>query len=304
MSDAIRAEGLTKVYGGARAVDGIDVAIEKGEVCGFLGPNGAGKTTTIGMMVGLIEPTAGKCYINGAEVSRNLLEVKRTIGYLPEGVGFYQHMTAARNLRYLAKLYGIVDADAAKRVDGLLEYVGLGGVDKPVGAFSRGMKQRLGLARALLNDPQVIFLDEPTNGLDPEGVIQFRKIVKEQAANGKTVFFSTHIIGEVEHVCSSICIISKGRIVARGTMDEVRKQMTKDQRVMITVRVEGPMPKLTNPRILEAAYDGSSATLRTDGDVVSEVAEELIRAGVRIQEIKRGEESLEEIFLETVYGGD
>jgi ABC-2 type transport system ATP-binding protein len=304
MSDAIRAEGLTKVYGGARAVDGIDVAIEKGEVCGFLGPNGAGKTTTIGMMVGLIEPTAGKCYINGAEVSRNLLEVKRTIGYLPEGIGFYQHMTAARNLRYLAKLYGIVDADAVKRVDGLLEYVGLGGIDKPVGAFSRGMKQRLGLARALLNDPQVIFLDEPTNGLDPEGVIQFRKIVKEQAANGKTVFFSTHIIGEVEHVCSSICIISKGRIVARGTMDEVRKQMTKDQRVMITVRVEGPMPKLTNPRILEAAYDGSSATLRTDGDVVSEVAEELIRAGVRIQEIKRGEESLEEIFLETVYGGD
>jgi ABC-2 type transport system ATP-binding protein len=303
MADAIRAEGLTKVYGGARAVDGIDVVIEKGEVCGFLGPNGAGKTTTIGMMVGLIEPTAGKCYINGAEVSRNLLEVKRTIGYLPEGVGFYQHMTAARNLRYLAKLYGIVDADAVKRVDGLLEYVGLGGIDKPVGAFSRGMKQRLGLARALLNDPQVIFLDEPTNGLDPEGVIQFRKIIKEQAANGKTVFFSTHIIGEVEHVCSSICIIAKGRIVARGTMDEVRKQMTKDPRIMITVRVEGPMPKLTSPRILEASYDGSSATLRTDGDVVNEVSEELIRAGVRIREIKIGEESLEEIFLETVYRG-
>lgn len=303
MSDAIRAEGLTKVYGGARAVDGIDVAIEKGEVCGFLGPNGAGKTTTIGMMVGLIEPTAGKCYINGAEVSRNPLEVKRTIGYLPEGVGFYTHMTAARNLRYLAKLYGIADADAAKRVDGLLEYVGLGGVGKPVGAFSRGMKQRLGLARALLNDPQVIFLDEPTNGLDPEGVIQFRNIIKEQAAKGKTVFFSTHIIGEVEHVCSSICIISKGRIVARGTMDEVRKQMTKDPRVMITVRVDGPMPKLSNPHILEAAYDGSSATLRTDGDVVNELTEELVRAGVRIREIKIGEESLEDIFLETVYRG-
>jgi ABC-2 type transport system ATP-binding protein len=239
MADAIRAECLTKVYGGARAVDGIDVVIEKGEVCGFLGPNGAGKTTTIGMMVGLIEPTAGKCYINGAEVSRNLLEVKRTIGYLPEGVGFYQHMTAARNLRYLAKLYGIVDADAAKRVDGLLEYVGLGGVDKPVGAFSWGMKQRLGLARALLNDPQVIFLDEPTNGLDPEGVIQFRKIIREQAANGKTVFFSTHIIGEVEHVCSSICIISKGRIMARGTMEEVRGAMRKDKRITITVKVYG-----------------------------------------------------------------
>jgi ABC-2 type transport system ATP-binding protein len=301
MSDAIRAEGLTKVYGGARAVDGIDVAIEKGEVCGFLGPNGAGKTTTIGMMVGLIEPTAGKCFIEGLEVARHPLEVKRAIGYLPEGVGFYHHMTATRNLRYLAKLYGMPDADA--RIKHLLEYVGLGGVDKPVGAYSRGMKQRLGLARALLNDPQVIFLDEPTNGLDPEGVVQFRRIIKEQAANGKTVFFSTHILDEVEHVCNSICIISKGRVVARGSMDEVRRQMRKDKRITITVKVEGPMPRLTNPRILEAAYDGSAAVLKADGDVVNEVAEELIRSGARIMEIRTGEESLEEIFLETVYRG-
>jgi ABC-2 type transport system ATP-binding protein len=271
-------------------------------VCGFLGPNGAGKTTTIGMMVGLIEPTAGKCYINGAEVSRNLLEVKRTIGYLPEGVGFYQHMTAARNLRYLAKLYGIVDADAAKRVDGLLEYVGLGGVDKPVGAFSRGMKQRLGLARALLNDPQVIFLDEPTNGLDPEGVIQFRKIIREQAANGKTVFFSTHIIGEVEHVCSSICIISKGRIMARGTMEEVRGAMRKDKRITITVKVYGAVPLLSDPHIVEAAYDGGTAVIKADEDIVDEVARQLQAAGARIAELKREEESLEDIFLETVGG--
>jgi ABC-2 type transport system ATP-binding protein len=301
MARAIRAEGLTKAYGGVNAVDGVDLSIGKGEVCGFLGPNGAGKTTTIGMLVGLIEPTKGKCYIDGIEVGPNPLKVKRIIGYLPEGVGFYHHMSAAQNLRYLAKLYGMKDADA--RIKYLLEYVGLGGVEKPFGAFSRGMKQRLGLARALLNDPEVIFLDEPTNGLDPEGVIQFRKIIKEQASAGKTVFFSTHIIGEAEHACNSICIISGGKIMARGTMDEVRKAMRKDKRITITVRVDGTVPKLSDPHILEAAYDGGTAVLRADEDIVNGVARQLLDAGVRIVELKIEEESLEDIFLETVYRG-
>jgi ABC-2 type transport system ATP-binding protein len=303
MSEAIRAEGLTKAYGGVKAVDGIDIAIGQGDVCGFLGPNGAGKTTTIGMMVGLIEPTAGKCYINNIEVARNPIRVKHVIGYLPEGVGFYYHMTAAQNLRYLAKLYGPKGEATEARIKFLLEYVGLGGIEKPVGAFSRGMKQRLGLARALLNDPEVIFLDEPTNGLDPEGVIQFRKIIKEQSAKGKTVFFSTHIIGEVEHVCNSICIISKGRVMARGTMEEVRKAMRKDKCITITIKVDGIVPELNGPHIVEASYDGGNAVLRADEDIVNEVARQLLDAGVRVTELKRGEEPLEDIFLETVSGG-
>jgi ABC-2 type transport system ATP-binding protein len=193
------------------------------------------------------------------------------------------------------------DAEASARIGGLLEYVGLANVDKPAGAFSRGMRQRLGLARALLNDPEVIFLDEPTNGLDPEGVIQFRKIIKEQAAKGKTIFFSSHILDEVQHVCNTICIISKGKIMAQGTLDDVRKKMRKDERMTIKIKVIGTMPKLTDPRIIEASYNDGTATLSVQSDIVNEVASELMKGGVRIRELKVEEESLEDIFLETVY---
>jgi ABC-2 type transport system ATP-binding protein len=297
----IRTESLTKVYNKVRAVDSIDIKIGKGEICGFLGPNGAGKTTTIGMLVGLIEPTGGKCFIKDIEVTRNPLQVKRMIGYLPEGVGFYSNLSARQNLRYLSRFYGLNDAEANARIGGLLEYVGLANVEKPAGAFSRGMRQRLGLARALLNDPEVIFLDEPTNGLDPEGVIQFRKIIKEQAAKGKTIFFSSHILDEVQHVCNTICIISKGKIMAQGTLDDVRKKMRKDERMTIKIKVIGTMPKLTDPRIIEASYNDGTATLSVQSDIVNEVASELMKGGVRIRELKVEEESLEDIFLETVY---
>jgi ABC-2 type transport system ATP-binding protein len=297
----IKTESLTKVYNKVRAVDSIDIKIGKGEICGFLGPNGAGKTTTIGMLVGLIEPTGGKCFIKDIEVTRNPLQVKRMIGYLPEGVGFYSNLSARQNLRYLSRFYGLNDAEANARIGGLLEYVGLANVEKPAGAFSRGMRQRLGLARALLNDPEVIFLDEPTNGLDPEGVIQFRKIIKEQAAKGKTIFFSSHILDEVQHVCNTICIISKGKIMAQGTLDDVRKKMRKDERMTIKIKVIGTMPKLTDPRIIEASYNDGTATLSVQSDIVNEVASELMKGGVRIRELKVEEESLEDIFLETVY---
>jgi ABC-2 type transport system ATP-binding protein len=297
----IRTENLTKAYNKLKAVDSININIEKGQVCGFVGPNGAGKTTTIGMLVGLIEPSGGKCFIKDIEVSRNPLLIKRMIGYLPEGVGFYSHLNARQNLRYLSKFYGQKDAESEARITELLEYVGLMNVDKPAGAFSRGMRQRLGLARVLLNDPEVIFLDEPTNGLDPEGVIQFRKIIKEQAAKGKTIFFSSHILDEVQHVCNTICIISKGKIVAQGSLDDVRNKMSKDKPMTIKVKVIGTMPELSDPRIVDATYNDGSATLHVRADIVNEVAAELMKSGVRIREIKVEEESLEDIFLETVY---
>ena len=299
----IKTEGLTKVYEGVKAVDSLSFTVGKGEVFGFIGPNGAGKTTTIGMMVGLIEPSAGKCLVKDVDVTRNPMEAKRITGYLPDGVGFYSVLTAKQNLKYFSKFYEMKDSDADKRISWLLQYVGLEKVEKPVGSYSRGMKQRLGLAQALLNDPEVIFLDEPTNGLDPQGVIQFRKIIKELAGNGKTIFFSSHILDEVRHVCSTIGIISGGKIIAQGSPDEVRRKMLKDSNVTITVKVPGSMPKLEDSRIVTAQYNGSSAVFTASEDIRGSLSEELFRKGVWVRELTLEEKTLEDIFLETLYGG-
>ena len=301
----IKIEGLTKVYDGVPAVDHVDLAIETGEVFGFLGPNGAGKTTTIGMMVGLIEPTAGRCMLDDIDVTRRPLEAKRITGYLPDGVGFYGNMTGRQNLKYFSRFYGMKDAEADARIGGLLDRVGLGNVKKPVGSYSRGMKQRLGLAQALLNDPEYVFLDEPTNGLDPEGVVQFREIIRELAARGKTVFFSSHIIGEIQQACHTIGIISHGRIVAQGTQEEIRQKMRRDNDYAIRVQVAGgPVPQLTDARIVSAVYQDGSALVRASADIREDISAELFRAGLRIRELSLQEKTLEELFLETVYRGE
>jgi ABC-2 type transport system ATP-binding protein len=303
MSVAIKTENLTKVYKKTKAVDSINISVNKGDVCGFVGPNGAGKTTTIGMLTGLVEPSGGRCFVNDLEVTRHPIEVKRAIGYLPDGFGFYAHMNATRNLKYFARLYGIEGAEAEAKIASLLEQVGLTKVDKPTGAYSRGMRQRLGLARALLNDPAIIFLDEPTIGVDPEGMVQFRNIIKDQAAAGKTIFFSSHVLSEVQHICNTVCIISRGKIVAQGTLDDVKTMLRGGKEFKIFVKVIGTMPKLTNPLITDAVYNNGSAVIKSLTDIRDEIAFELVRNNLRLQELRMEEESLEDVFLETVYKG-
>lgn len=211
----IKTECLSKEYNKIKVVDSVSFNVLPGEVCGFIGPNGAGKTTTIGMLVGLIEPTAGRSLIDGLDITKNPVAVKQKIGYLPDGVGFYPQLSGSQNLRYFSKLYRLAPTDQRGKIGKLLDYVGLSSVgDKPTSAYSRGMKQRLGLAKALLNDPEVIFLDEPTSGLDPEGVVLFRTIIKDQVSRNKTVFFSSHALDEVHQICNTLCIISSGKIVA------------------------------------------------------------------------------------------
>jgi ABC-2 type transport system ATP-binding protein len=299
----IRTENLTKIYGGVKAVDDVSIEVGKGEVFGFVGPNGSGKTTTIGMLVGLIEPSGGKCFINDIDVTHNPLEAKKITGYLPDGIGFYPSLTAKQNLKYFSKFYGMSDRDADMRIHTLLEYVGLTGVEKPTEGYSRGMRQRLGLAQALLNDPEVVFMDEPTNGLDPQGVVMMRKIIKDLSGKGKTVFFSSHILEDVRQVSTIIGVISQGKIIAQGTTDEVRHKMQKDDLTTIVVRVAGDMPKLTLAQIVSADYKNGTAVLRTKGDIRNEISDDLFQRGVHVRELRVEERSLEDVFLETVYGG-
>ena len=299
----IRTENLTKAYDGVRAVDSLNLSIDKGDVFGFLGPNGSGKTTTMGMMIGEIEPTSGQCFIKDIDVLKKPLDVKRIIGYMPDGLGFYENLTARQNLKFFSEFYDIKPDMAEKRITELLEYVGLAGVEKKTEGYSRGMKQRLGLAQALLNDPEVIFMDEPTNGLDPQGVMQVRNIIKDLSSQGKTIFFSSHILAEVRQVSKTIGVISKGKLIAQGKPDDVKRTLEKEQMLTIIVKATGAIPRLTNPGIVDASYTDGTALIHVKSDIRDEISDELSRNQVHIRELRMEERSLEDVFLETVYGG-
>ncbi len=298
----IRTENLTKVYNGNKAVDGLNLEIAEGDIFGFLGPNGAGKSTTILMLVGMIEPTEGKCIINDIEVARNPLKVKGIIGYLPEDVGFYGNMTAEQNLDYFARFYAAMDAnERKKRIEELLELVQLDGVSQKVGGYSRGMNQRLGLAQALLNDPEVLFLDEPTANLDPEGVFQYRELTKQLSDEGKTIFISSHILAEVSKVCNTIGIISKGTLIARGTLEELKNELGRagTENLRIIVEAVEPLPEITHEDIISAEYseDKRKVIIEAKSDLRDYISSELFEKGVKIKEMRMEEPTLEDVFL-------
>lgn len=217
---------LTKKYGAFTAVDRICLSVAKGEVFGLLGPNGAGKSTTILMMLGLTEPTSGNVSICGIDATHNPIEVKRRIGYLPEDVGFYDDMTGVENLMYTAALNGIARGEAHSRAVRLMERVGLGEqMEKKAGKYSRGMRQRLGLADVLIKQPQIVILDEPTSGIDPAGVQEFIALIKQLRSEGQlTVLFSSHNLEQVQKVCDRVGLFNRGRLVAQIGLEELRRE--------------------------------------------------------------------------------
>ncbi len=222
----IETEGLTKMYGSQTAVSNLTLRIEEGEVFGFLGPNGAGKTTTLLMLLGLTEPTSGSAKICGFDPVRESLRVKEKVGYLPENVGFYDDMNARQNLRFIARLNRISDRVSAPRIDALLEMVGLlGEASKKVGAYSKGMRQRLGIAEVLVKEPRVVFLDEPTVGLDPDGTIRMLDtICSLSREKGITVFFSSHLLDQVQRISDRVGIMIKGSLVAAGRISDLARE--------------------------------------------------------------------------------
>lgn len=221
----IETEDLTKRYGSQTAVDRLTLQIREGEVFGFLGPNGAGKTTTLLMFLGLTEPTSGKVRVCGVDPARDPIHVKRLVGYLPENVGFYDDMDARQNLRYIARLNGIPDHVSAERVEELLKMVGLfEEAGKKIGVYSKGMRQRLGIAEVLVKNPKLVFLDEPTIGLDPDGTNRMLDLIHNLSREKNiTVFLSSHLLDQVQRICDRVGIMIKGNLVAVGPIDELAK---------------------------------------------------------------------------------
>jgi ABC-2 type transport system ATP-binding protein len=222
----LETQNLTKRYGQILAVDGLSLQVQAGEIFGFLGPNGAGKTTTILMLLGLTQPTGGRVRVCGFDPTREAIQVKRRVGYLPEHLGFYEDMTARENLRYVSRLNGIPEETAGPRIEEALQTVGLpDDGDRRVGEFSRGMRQRLGIAEVLIKDPQLVILDEPTLGLDPDASNRIIGLIEELSrAKGITVLFSSHHLHQVQKISDRIGIMIRGRMVAVGTIDQLAQE--------------------------------------------------------------------------------
>ena len=222
----IETEGLTKKYGHQTAVNHLTLQIQEGEVFGFLGPNGAGKTTTLLMFLGLTEPTSGKVRVMEFDPTREPFHVKEKVGYLSENVGFYDDMDARQNLRYIARLNRIPDQVSAKRIDELLELVGLiEEAKKKVGTYSKGMRQRLGIAEVLVKEPKLIFLDEPTIGLDPDGTNRMLDLIRSLSREkNMTIFLSSHLLDQVQRICDRVGIMIKGGLVALGPIEELARK--------------------------------------------------------------------------------
>ena len=298
----VEAQGLGKRYNGFQAVHDLDLTIDEGEIFGLLGPNGSGKTTTILMLLGLTEPTSGSVSICGYDPVRNPIAVKRRAGYLPENVGFYDDLTARENLRFVARLNGMRDRDSAAKIDELISLVGLeDAADRPVRTFSRGMRQRLGIADVLIKDPEFVILDEPTSGIDPEGAIKLLDMIVElRNSRGMTVMLSSHLLHQVQRICDRVGIMHRGGIVAKGTVGELGKGEEGQEQLELQVDEITPL-LLSRLREIEGVSavepDGDRIRLTCTQDVRAEVARTVVEHGASLLELRRPGLTLEEIYL-------
>jgi ABC-2 type transport system ATP-binding protein len=301
MTTTIRSKRLTKSYGDQTVVDRLDLDIEAGEVFGLLGPNGAGKTTSILMLLGLIEPTKGSIEVLGLDPRRNPLEVKRRVGYLPDAVGFYDTMTGRENLRFTARLNGL--GKDAEHIDMLLDTVGLADAgDQAAGEYSRGMKQRLGVADALVKSPSVLILDEPTTAIDPEGVAEMLDLIQRLAKDdGVTVLLASHLLHQVQTVCDRVAIFVNGKVVAQGPPHELAAAAT--GQIRVEFRLAGD-PPAGRARLEAQASVTEIAPGRVPGSWLAQVEAEalastvrsLVTSGVDVIGVHRLDEDLETIY--------
>jgi ABC-2 type transport system ATP-binding protein len=309
----IKVEGLTKRYARTVAVDNISFEVEKGQIVGFLGPNGAGKTTTMRVLTCFLPPTAGTANVAGFDVIESPIEVKRRIGYLPETPPLYPEMEVTEYLTFAGRLKGISSRDIASRVDDVTGKCALGEVrNRLIGKLSKGYRQRVGLAQAIIHNPDVLILDEPTSGLDPKQIIEIRDLLKALSPD-HTIILSTHILSEVEHSCERVIIISQGRLVAIDSVANLTNRLRGAEAVSIEVEPAGGNPKPDEVQVrLEQVSGVSRVVLKQPRDgrfvfeveslqgrhIRAELARSVVQAGWNLSELRPVGLSLEEIFLQ------
>jgi len=293
---------LTKKYDGTTVVDHLNLHVAENEVFGLLGPNGAGKTTTILMLLGLTEPASGSARVFGFDSTREPLKVKRLTGYLPERLGFYENLTARQNLRFIAWLNNMSDEEAERQIEQVLEAVGLTEKsDTAVRKFSRGMKQRLGIADVLVKKPRLAILDEPTAGLDPEGINQILDLIAGLTKMDTTVVMCSHRLYEVQRICHSIAILAKGKLVVEGALDALGREALAGGRYRIEVETAEASPQLvgvigqiSGVRNVEAK--GNFLHITTDSDLRAAISKAVVNSGVALIQMKVQEFSLDDIY--------
>ena len=309
----IKVEGVTKRYARFTAVDNVSFEVRKGQIVGFLGPNGAGKTTTMRILTCFLPPSEGKASVAGFDVLEQPMEVKRRIGYLPETPPLYPDMEVGEYLDFVGKLKGLRGNDLAKRITEVSDKVSIGDVrNKLIAKLSKGYRQRVGLAQALLHNPDVLILDEPTSGLDPKQILETRELIKGLAGD-HTIILSTHILPEVESTCERVVIISKGKLVATDTVDNLTNRMRGSENVGVEVEgIDGELDVKAVQRRLEQVSGVSKVVLREEKNnramfeveslqgrsIRADLARAVVEGGYALTELKAAGMSLEDVFLQ------
>jgi ABC-2 type transport system ATP-binding protein len=306
MELAIETVGLTKRYGSLIAVNKLDLKVERNTIHGFLGPNGAGKTTTIKVLVGLLKPNEGTVKVLGQEVHGDMSDVRLSIGYMPELPKFPKHLKGAELLDIYARMYGMTEQQRTEQIPKLIEMVGLKGRENDlVGKYSKGMQQRIGIAQALLNNPELVILDEPSLGLDPVGMVEVRELVKTISKEGMTVFVSSHLLYEVEQICTHVTIINRGTMLVSDTLQNVSGMLTGPALIHAEVaRMSDAVVQALKslPFVANVGQTGNALSIQvaTHEDVRIQVSETITKAGGVIVGMSMKGSNLEDVFMQLV----